>query len=162
MRHTLGPAALCALIAASPTARLEASTTDGLIGHWALDGGNANTAPDSSGRGQDGRIEGAQRAEGVRGDALSFDGRSSFVTLGDLGEHSSVTVAFWFKAANIRADHDWQGLVTSDAWDEGVFHIPVRNSVVDVYLHKGGSRRGRLTSPRLQDGVWYQMKCSRP
>ena len=61
------------------------------------------------------------------------------------------------KGRNVGATKDWQGLVTSDAWEEGVFHVPVRKRVIDVYLHLGGARRGRLTSTRLKNGVWYHV-----
>ena len=52
---------------------------------------------------------------------------------------------------------NWQGLVSSDGWEEGVLHIPLRKHLIDVHLHMGGTRRGRVASARLNNDVWYHV-----
>jgi len=73
----------------------------GLIGHWTFDNTDGGAARDSSGRGNDGRVHGAQKVAGVLGGAaLYFDGRSSYVEIPDspsLTVTSEMTVAFWLK-----------------------------------------------------------------
>jgi hypothetical protein len=128
----------------------------GLIGHWPLDAVVDGAVRDASGGSHAGRIIGAALAPGRLGKALQFDGRDDHVLLGDLGHVRAVTIAFWCRAENAARDA-WQGLVTSGAWEQGVFHIPLRQSAVDVYLHLGAARRGRLTSPPLKNKVWYHV-----
>ena len=128
-----------------------------LIGHWTFDQAGAQIAVDSSAGGHDGKITGAVPTEGIVGGALAFDGQDDYVELGDLGELESATIAFWMKADQIARPGGWQGLVTSDAWEEGVFHVPLGRGVVDVHLHMGDTRRGRLSSSRLRSGTWYHV-----
>jgi hypothetical protein len=123
-----------------------------LVGHWTFDA----AAADSSGAGRHGTVHGAAAVEGAIGAALQFDGQDDYVALGDLGQHEAVTVAFWMKAAD-PGSQGWQGLVTSEAWEEGVLHIPVGRGVVDVYLHMGDDRRGRVSSSKLRPDTWYHV-----
>ena len=99
----------------------------------------------------------ARWTKGENGGPRAFDGRSTFVPLGDLGEFPAITIAFWMKPANAAKSDDWQGLVSSDGWEEGVFPLSVRRSVVDVWLHLGGNRRGRLASPKLRSNTRYHV-----
>lgn len=133
------------------------SAPRGVLGHWELDDRGGQVVQDSSEAGQPGRNSGALSTEGVRGTALQFDGQDDFVALGDLGEYDGVTIAFWMKADNVGKADDWQGLVSSDAWDDGVLHIPLRAGVVDVHLHRGEASRGRLVSSKLSNGTWYHI-----
>jgi len=87
----------------------------------------------------------------------TFDGREDYLQLGDFGELEAATVAFWFKSSPLAATEQWQGLVTSDAWEEGVIHVPLRNRMIDVHLHMGDGRRARLTSSRLKSDSWYHV-----
>ena len=130
---------------------------DDLIGHWKLDEQAGGTAADSSGKTRNGQVHGAAWTEGTIGGALKFDGQNDYLELGDLGEFESITIAFWMKPEDVTKADRWQGLVSSDGWEEGVFHIPLRGRAVDVYLHAGESRRGRLSSSKLDAGVWYHV-----
>ena len=128
-----------------------------LLGHWTFDDPAAQIADDASGSGHHGKISGAVPSEGVFGRALAFDGEDDCVQLGDLGQFESVTIAFWMKADDVARPGGWQGLVTSDAWAEGVFHIPLGRGVIEVHLHLGDDRRGRLSSSRLKSQTWYHV-----
>jgi hypothetical protein len=129
----------------------------GLIGHWPLDGVAAAVARDASANGHHGTVHGAVVAEGPSGRCLQFDGEDDFVALGDLGSHAAVTIAFWVQVDGDAPAGQFRGLVSSDAWEKGVFHIPMLEQRVDIYLHLGDSRRGRLTSPRLRSDRWYHL-----
>jgi len=126
---------------------------DGLLGHWTFDAVQHGVAADASGAGHQAKVLGPTRTRGRLGDALAFDGRDDYVALGDLGRTDAATIAFWMKAEDVHKTGDWQGLVTSDAWEEGVFHIGVRGGRIDVYWHLGQTRRGALHSGPLKDGA---------
>ncbi len=127
------------------------------IAHWTFDRLDGPTASNSAAAGQSAVVNGATCAAGVKGGALAFDGHNDYVALGDFGERDAVTIAFWMKGQDVGKADDWQGLVTSDAWEEGVFHVGVRAGCIDVHLHLGESRRSRLRSRPLNSGTWYHV-----
>ncbi|MAF09419.1 hypothetical protein CMK11_03120 [Candidatus Poribacteria bacterium] len=65
--------ALAALIATCSFARVDPESA---VGIWLFDEGSGDTAADSSGNGNDGELVDAVWGEGVRGDAVEFDGAS--------------------------------------------------------------------------------------
>jgi hypothetical protein len=72
----------------------------GLVAYWKFDEGNGAVAADSSGRNNDGKIYGANWAEGKHGSALEFDGVDDYVDCGldtSLNVRSAVTVEAWIK-----------------------------------------------------------------
>jgi len=127
------------------------------IGHWTFDRLDGQTAANTAVDGEPGAVHGAAPVAGVKDGGLAFDGQDDYVALGDLGAFEAVTIAFWMKGENVGKADDWQGLVTSDAWEEGVFHVGVRAGRVDIYWHLGGARRGRLRSGLLKNNVWYHV-----
>jgi len=112
----------------------------GLLRHWNFD------EPASAGTVVDGR----------EGKAVELDGVDDHVPLGNLGEHDAVTVAFWMKPADVDSDQ-WQALVSSEAWEEGVLHVPMRAGRVDVHMHLGETARGRVQSGIMKQGTWYHV-----
>jgi len=157
MRHGIPAAVLVVLTWLLPSGAPGAEPQEGLIGHWTFDAPADNVARDASGHGRDGKVVGASAVEGKVGGALGFDGEDDYVALGDFGEFEAVTVAFWMKGTKLDADEGFHGLVTSDAWEEGVIHLPVKGGKVDVYLHLGEHARGRLTSRPLRNDTWYHV-----
>ncbi|MBL7043826.1 MAG: exo-alpha-sialidase [Pirellulaceae bacterium] len=127
------------------------------IGHWTFDRLDGQRAPDSTGNRPPAAVHGATPVAGIQGGALAFDGLDDYVPLGDLGQFDAVTIAFWMKGQDVGKADDWQGLVTSDGWEEGMFHIPMRAGKIEVYLHLGEMRRGRLSSRPLKNGIWYHV-----
>ena len=64
---------------------------------WPLNEGSGDTVTDASGE-MTGEIVGAKWAEGRKGPALDFDGKSSYVTLGNHDVHASdLTISAWIK-----------------------------------------------------------------
>jgi len=145
------------LFALTCTCASAGQPADALLGHWTFDTPAGDVARDASGAGRDAEIAGAVPVEGALGGALRFDGKDDYVALGDFGEFEAVTVAFWLKAEEFEADEGFHGLVTSDAWEEGVIHLPIKEGKIDVYLHLGEKARGRLTSRRLKNDTWYHV-----
>lgn len=155
-RRVLVSAVLSFLVAAAcPVVRPLAA--DDLVGHWSFDRFDTEETSEEADHRSAAEVRGATAVEGIAGGALRFDGVDDYVGLGDLGEHESVTVAFWMKPERVEKKDEWQGLVSSDGWEEGVLHIPVRDRVVDVYLHLGDKGRGHVSSPPLSNGQWYHV-----
>lgn len=73
------------------------------VGVWLFDEGSGNIARDSSGKGNDGKIEnGPKWVDGKFGKALEFDGKDDYVYVSDPGKSSldltkSLTIAAWVK-----------------------------------------------------------------
>ena len=140
-----------------PLAAVVCAQDKSLIGHWTFDEAAGEVARDSSGNGRDGKVHGATWTKGVTGGALRFDGKDDYVELGDLGEHAAVTIAFWMNGANLAVTNGWQGLVSTDVWQAGVFHVLARAGSVDIYLHLGGRERARLRSSPLDNNAWHHV-----
>ncbi len=68
--------------------------------------------------------------------------------IGNLGSHCQVSFSFWASTKDIN-DSTFRGTVTSDIWDKGRFHNSIKLGKLEVYLHIGGTDRGRLTSNSL-------------
>lgn len=83
--HTVNPSATVGL-------------DSGLVGYWSFDGPtiSGTTIFDKSGNGNDGTNHGATPTVGKLGQAMSFDGTSSYITIGDTSQLVE-TVSFWFK-----------------------------------------------------------------
>ncbi|MBN2291239.1 MAG: hypothetical protein JXM70_02375, partial [Pirellulales bacterium] len=146
---TLGSPSLVALAANPPS--------DALLGHWTFDRITHGQTLDSSLNGRHAKVVGVTATEGPHGPALAFDGDGNFVNIGDLGEQEAVTVAFWAKGQDDGRRERFQGLVTSDTWGPGVFHITIAAQAPDIYLHLGGDARGRLSGSRWKKGQWYHV-----
>ena len=91
------------------------SLENGLVGHWTFDGPDmsGNTAYDKSGQGNNGTLtNGPIRTIGKIGQALEFDGSSSYVGLtSDTGTFSAFTVSLWAKRSG--AGVNWPRLFLS-------------------------------------------------
>ena len=80
----------------------DSSSTQGdLVGYWNFDESSGTIATDSSGNGNTGSVSGAQRVDGINGNALRFDGVNDYVYVPhssslDLGGYQ-MTVEFWMK-----------------------------------------------------------------
>lgn len=93
----------------------------GLVGWWKFDEGSGDILHDSSGKGNDGKIDGAAWVKGNKGSALLFDGVDDYVSCGnDVSLHADgpLTVSAWakvFSAPNVRGQ-----IVSKQSWILGV------------------------------------------
>jgi len=120
-----------------------------LVGWWMFDDGSGTVAKDSSGKGNDGTLNGGpQWVSGYSGGALKFDGTDDYV---DCGNDASLdltawTIAFWLNSAQ---NKDWSAYVVKglDAaenyevltYGDGHMHMPI--------LFAGGNRTMGNTAP---------------
>jgi hypothetical protein len=108
-----------------------AQITSGLVGYWTMNGTDVNWATgkvsDSSGNGNVGYVQNMATttsvAQGKLGQALKFNGRSSFVDFGSgasLKPTSSVSISAWVKfnslASQVRFLSDWHQTISTDRW----------------------------------------------
>jgi hypothetical protein len=88
---------------------------DNAIGIWLLDEGAGDLAKDSSGKGNDGEIIGAEWVDdGKFGTALRFDGAGSHVNCGhdeSFNVTDEITIVAW---ARIESDSNWQDIIAKD------------------------------------------------
>ncbi len=96
----------------------------GLVAAYSFDEGAGTTVADASGTGVSGTLQGASwTSAGKYGNALSFDGTSSFVDLGNpssLQLTGSMTVEAWIKAAANPPD---DGQIVAKANDSGGWQL---------------------------------------
>jgi len=90
----------------SGNAKRKVADNNGLVGYWSFNEGVGAQAGDSSGNDNTGTITGATWADGKHGKALSFNGSSDKINIGNLstGVLSSFSVAMWVNS-NSLADH---------------------------------------------------------
>jgi len=147
----------------SPTVTPTSTPTAGLIAAYSFDEGSGTTVSDASGHGINGVIQGADwTSAGRHGSALSFDGTSSYVDLGNpslLQLTGSFTLSAWVKATGNPAD-DGQIVAKSDSasgWqlktspDTGpqTFGVAVSSGT--------GQRTQRYSTTVRTLGVWYHV-----
>lgn len=88
------------------TPNAAAIDSSNIMGMWLFNEGNGNTAEDSSGNGNDGKIHGAKWVDGKFGKALEFDGTDDWVevahsnTLG-FTKGTSFTITVHFKGTKV-------------------------------------------------------------
>jgi Concanavalin A-like lectin/glucanases superfamily len=101
--------------------QLEDRVAPALVAAYGFEEGSGGTAGDGSGNGLDGAIRNASWAAGRYGQALSFDGTSSWVTVADaagLRLTTGMTLEAWVKPS--AASVDWAGVVVKERGTTGL------------------------------------------
>ena len=126
------------------------------VGMWLFDEGNGNKAEDSSGTGNDGKIEGgAKWVNGKFGKGLHLDGSDSYVeiehddSLNVGGEH---TIALWFKLD--KPPGGGMGVVTKDDWAPGFWWDAGR---IRHHTHDPGGTLHFIDAPWKPDTDWHHV-----
>jgi hypothetical protein len=126
----------------------------GLVGWWTFDETSGNTAKDSSGKGNDGRIVGnAKWVPGKIGGALEFDG-STYVDCGNkpsLNVREQITMSFWFKVKAFQ--NTWEAFL---AKGDGAYRAS-RSAGTGNSVHMGitGGNYFDATAPIVTDDQWH-------
>ncbi|MDE0315716.1 MAG: LamG domain-containing protein [Candidatus Poribacteria bacterium] len=110
---------------------------DTAVGVWLFDEGSGKTTKDSSGKGNDGEINGAKWKDGKFGDGLEFDGAHwvSIESTPDLQLGDKHTMMAWFFATNIAS---WRQLIAKN--NEYLLRIdpPGEGNKMSSFVHLGG------------------------
>jgi hypothetical protein len=124
----------------------------GLVGWWRFDEGTGTTAGDSSGNGNNGTIYGATYTAGKYGQALSFDGTSSYVAVPDsssLQITGAITLMAWVKTNDLNK----QAVITKSG---GYLLYVGTGGDGAVYGYLYGTTSGWLGgSTDVADGLWH-------
>lgn len=131
----------------------------GLIGHWSFDAGTVadSTAHDSAGS-DDGVIYGSTTpTPGKLGQALSFDGGSSYVDLPVSVALPALTVSVWFNAASLTGGNPRLLANAHTDSDATGFQLMFNGGGSSGFFDVGnGSDEGQAAwNEQLQTGVWY-------
>ena len=131
------------------------SSTNTLAAAYAFDEGKGSTTIDDSGNGNTGQIHGATwTSKGKHGNALSFDGKSNYVDIGNgssLRGTGSMTWSAWVYATANPADDG--NIIAKSSWGSGLIGWQFK-STPDT----GSQTFGILISA---DGNSYTERCSK-
>ncbi|HUU18755.1 MAG TPA: LamG domain-containing protein [Sedimentisphaerales bacterium] len=129
-----------------------------LVGWWKLDDGSGTTALDSSGKGNDGTLQGdPQWVEGQLGGALEFDGSGDYVDCGNAasldiyGADAQVTIALWVNTPNVSQVHG--SLVTKGEWGEG-YSLLIKGEPRKLWAADSDTT---LSADPLTNNEWYHV-----
>ena len=167
MRHKIGVlgivAAVCLILGLRVSAAQAAEP--GLLGWWKFDEGKGFVIRDSSGKGNDGEIDGAVWTQGRKGPALKFDSLSQgcVVLKTDLALYptSAFTIEAWFKPlpnpereAYILA-FDYQWAQTTGKGIALYMHGEPEHNTLQLEVSNSAGRRAVVVARGLKTGNWY-------
>jgi Concanavalin A-like lectin/glucanases superfamily len=143
-----------------------ATAYQGLVAYWAFDEGRGITTLDASPNRLRGRLFGARWVPGIRGQALEFNGVSTYVDLGtspvlNFPANTAFTVAAWVKS------DDRRGAIVSfrnATQDNPALDIHLQNKavVVEARQDRGAILADVLRSPAsIRPGQWHHFAVVR-
>jgi hypothetical protein len=113
-----------------------------IAGMWLFDEGEGDTAPDSSGNGNDGKLtNGPEWDDGKFGDALQFDGTDDYVDVGN-ADNLSITGDFSFSMWVYISEYPtgWSNMLSKLANDQNAeFNFRYKNSTTAQFYFGTGA-----------------------
>ncbi len=160
---------IIAIIAISSLMFLEKSQTtqaailspippSGLVGWWRFDEGSGTLAGDSSGNGNTGTIFGCSWVSGKYGDALSFDGLTSYVDGGNnlVFNSNTFSIALWFKTTTVAPS--FQSIFTKSGVASD-FDLQIEGSTLKFYISQSTNLAISYSTP-IVINTWYHVVIS--
>ncbi|MHC4462693.1 MAG: LamG-like jellyroll fold domain-containing protein [Planctomycetota bacterium] len=128
-----------------------------LLGWWKFDEGSGTTARDSSGKGNDGTLQGnPQWVAGKIGGALEFDGNGDYVDCGAslaFNINTNITVTCWIKVHQL--DKSWQAIVGQGDNSWRLHRSSSSNNI--AWGTNGLSPKDLTGSVNVNDGQWHHI-----
>ncbi|MCX5643382.1 MAG: LamG domain-containing protein, partial [Phycisphaerae bacterium] len=134
-----------------------------LVGWWKLDETSGTMAADSSGKGNNGTVNGtATWVAGTINGALQFDGSSTWVDCGNdasLNLTDAVTIVAWIKPNFTGADKKIAGDQDNvgGGYKMGVYSNNMVEFEIRTAANATSSNRAATGGTALQQGVWYHV-----
>jgi hypothetical protein len=133
------------------------------VGQWLFDEGKGDTVKDSSGKGHDGKINGAKWVKGKFGTALEFaNGNSVVVSHKDDLSLETYTMEAWINVPKITGD--WQGIIAKDGWPFRNYGIWVTNDTGQIHhsFNQGAPDNNVWHNSKLivSDGKWHHIAAT--
>ncbi len=151
--------ALCAGTASSGEAK-KAERAPGLLALYTFDEGTGHTVHDGSGNGNHGRIHGAAFVKGVKGHALQFDGKTTYVDCGNAANLNApgreLTISVWLKVGH---QEPGNRMIVSKkvAWNDNEgYYLGLRADISVVEISGSSSLVARLHGDDLHAG-WHHI-----
>ena len=147
-----------------------ADITHGLVGWWKFDEGTSTNAHDSSGNGYNGILSTSgstkpQWVSGKLGQALNFDGSSSYVGAGagpSLNISGAITVSAWIKPTVVGvANSDIVANMNAAASTEQYELTLDSGGAVEFDLNNGGAQQFDYGTQILSANNWYHIVATR-
>src|SRR5271157_1056171 len=146
-----------------------ADITHGLVGWWKFDEGTSTNAHDSSGNGYNGILSTSgstkpQWVSGKLGQALNFDGSSSYVGAGagpSLNISGAITVSAWIKPTVVRvASSDIvANMNAADTIEQ--YELILNNTGSVVFAASNGGTQLDYGTQILSANTWYHIVATR-
>ncbi|MFO0792852.1 MAG: LamG-like jellyroll fold domain-containing protein, partial [Candidatus Brocadiaceae bacterium] len=124
---------------------------------YTFDEGNGTAAHDTSGNGNDGIINGTTWTAGKYGNALSFNGTNSYVSISNsLPAFSEFTCSAWVNAADLAAN---RGIFTSGGANASGFRFRVNSTGAIWLMMAGGGSYTTVSTGTgiIQSGSFYHI-----
>ncbi len=130
-----------------------------VVGVWLFDEGAGNNVEDSSGKGNNGTINGAKWKDGKFGDGLEFDGGDwvSIPSTPELQVGEELTMMAWFYATNIG---DWRQLIAKS--DEYLLRIdpPHEQNKMSAFVNAENEWEPRASSRVPETNTWIHFAAT--
>ena len=134
---------------------------ENIVGMWLFDNDeDPLIAVDSSGRGHNGQIRGAQWIDGKFGKALLFDGVDDNVEVPHADDLTlpNFTFTAWFNSAG--PNNMWQGILGKEAWPIRNYSFYIHRDTKTLgcnFVHDGNEQQHKevIAKTQVMDGHWH-------
>jgi hypothetical protein len=139
--------------------------TSGLVGYWTLDGSKTNWATgqtlDSSGNGNTGQMIGMSTSTspvaGKIGEALKFNGTSSYIPATVSLSANVATGCAWIKSSNVANSQRIFAQGTSGDASGNNFSLQIISSTIRGIVGNGGGGQFVGTGVSINSNIWYHV-----
>jgi len=123
---------------------------------YAFDEATGTTTLDLAGNGRDGTLmNGAGRALGKSGNAVSLDGVDDYVSVPSLGSHSVMTATAWVKLDSL--DNARNAIFNCGGWSAGAAALTIANTGEVIFSVSGASAEDQVSLSKITSadfGKW--------
>jgi chitodextrinase len=146
---------------ANATTQAGGTTPGGLVAAYSFDEGAGTSASDASGNGHAGTITGATWSAGKFGNALSFNGANSMVSIADANDldlGTAMTLSAWVNPAVLS---DWRTVILKERPNGLSYALYAHDTARPaVYINTGGADIAADGSQSLPGNTWSHIAAT--